>query len=99
MYRRRFLQNSLLGSLSLAAAPVVRFWRDPEHLMFWTKLVGNKWVLNDTYPNQERIQTLYLYHIPTDRRVVLGRFLSPPHYKAEWRCDLHPRCDQAGLRS
>ncbi|GAB3162773.1 hypothetical protein [Telluribacter humicola] len=109
-------------------------WRDPEHLLVWTKPIGkewgfwllkdktqesshigeekmpvnghntyvpntnNEWVLNDTYPNQERIQTLYLYHIPTDRRVILGKFLSPPQYKGEWRCDLHPRCNQQGTQ-
>ncbi|MFC4871726.1 hypothetical protein [Negadavirga shengliensis] len=58
----------------------------------------NEWVLNDTYPDKERKITLYLYHIPTQRQVVLGRFYSPESYFGEWRCDLHPRCDQQGKR-
>ncbi len=57
---------------------------------------NNEWILNDTYPNQERIQTLYLYHIPTSRKIVLGRFFSPPQYVGEWRTDLHPRTSRDG---
>ncbi len=56
----------------------------------------NEWVLNDTYPDQQRLQHPYLYHIPTNRRVPLGHFHSPPEYKGEWRCDLHPRSSRDG---
>ncbi|HEV7347370.1 hypothetical protein [Telluribacter sp.] len=56
----------------------------------------NEWVLNDTYPDGDRMQTLYLYHVPSKRRVILGKFLSPPQYKGEYRCDLHPRANQQG---
>ena len=109
-------------------------WRDREHILAWTKPVGenaafwllrdkteektivgegvmtvnghntyvpntnNEWVLNDTYPDKDRMQTLYLYHIPTNRKIILGKFFSPPEYRGEWRCDLHPRCDQQGTR-
>jgi len=59
---------------------------------------NNEWVLNDTYPNKDREITLYLYHIPSRKQVVLGRFYSPEEYNGEWRCDLHPRCDQQGKR-
>ncbi|MEX2511632.1 MAG: hypothetical protein WD398_01895 [Cyclobacteriaceae bacterium] len=59
---------------------------------------NNEWVLNDTYPNQEREITLYLYHIPSKTKVILGKFYSPQRYFGEWRCDLHPRCDQQGKR-
>lgn len=59
---------------------------------------NNTWVLNDTYPNKDREITLYLYHIPSKRQVVLGKFYSPEGYYGEWRCDLHPRCDQQGRR-
>jgi len=52
---------------------------------------NNEWILNDTYPDQERKQTLYLYHVPTQRKVVLGRFYQPPESTDEWRCDLHAR--------
>lgn len=60
---------------------------------------GNDWILNDTYPDKEdRKQTLYLYHVPADRKVVLGRFYEPPEFKGEWRCDLHPRASQDGTK-
>ena len=60
---------------------------------------NDEWILNDTYPDRsDRKQTLYLYHTPTRRKVELGRFHQPEEFKGEWRCDLHPRCDQAGQR-
>jgi hypothetical protein len=60
----------------------------------------NEWILNDTYPyhNAERMQELYLYHVPTRRKVMLGKFHEPAEYTGEWRCDLHPRCNQAGTK-
>ncbi len=59
----------------------------------------NEWILNDTYPDpNDRKQTLYLYHVPTKKKVVLGRFHEPEIFTGEWRCDLHPRCDQQGNR-
>lgn len=54
-------------------------------------LPGNGWILNDTYPDRQRKQHLYLYQVETSRRVPLGSFQSPSDYKGEWRCDLHPR--------
>lgn len=58
-----------------------------------------EWILNDTYPlGPERLQELYLYHVPTKRRVSLGKFHEPERFKGEWRCDLHPRSDQQGKR-
>lgn len=59
---------------------------------------NEEWVLNDTYPDKARNITLYLYHIPSDQKVVLGKFHSPEQFVGEWRCDLHPRCDQQGRR-
>jgi len=61
-----------------------------------TYLPGAEWVLNDTYPDSDRLQRLYLYHVPTDRKVPLGAFVSPPEYDGEWRCDLHPRFSPDG---
>ena len=54
------------------------------------------WVLNDGYPDAQRMQTPYLYYIPTDRRVDLGHFHSPAFYTGEWRCDTHPRSSRDG---
>jgi len=57
---------------------------------------NNEWILNDTYPKDDRKQELYLYHLPTKARTELGRFFSPEEYTGEWRCDLHPRSDRDG---
>ena len=57
---------------------------------------GNEWVLNDTYPDKERRQHPYLYHVPSDRRFPLGHFYSPATYTGEWRCDTHPRASRDG---
>ena len=54
------------------------------------------WVLNDTYPDAERRQHIYLYHILTNRRVTLGRFHLPAEYRGEWRCDTHPSARRDG---
>jgi hypothetical protein len=61
-----------------------------------TYLPGNQWILNDTYPDLERRQHLYLYHIQSVRRVPLGSFEAPEPYRGEWRCDLHPRSSPDG---
>lgn len=57
-----------------------------------------KWILNDTYPDDDRLQHPYLYEIATGRRVPIGHFLSPPEYKGEWRCDNHPRYSRDGTK-
>ena len=55
------------------------------------------WVLNDTYPQgKERLQSPYLYHVPTNRRVPVGAFPAPPAYSGEWRCDTHPSASRSG---
>lgn len=60
---------------------------------------NQEWILNDTYPSkEERLQTLYLYHVRTRRKIILGQFFEPEKFSGEWRCDLHPRCDQQGKR-
>jgi len=63
-----------------------------------TYLPGAEWILNDTYPDRDRLQHLYLYHVPTGRRVPLGEFASPSDYDGEWRCDLHPRFSPDGRK-
>ncbi len=64
-----------------------------------TYLSDNSWILNDTYPQgDDRLQDLYLYHVPSDRRVDLGRFHAPPAYTDTLRCDLHPRSSPDGSR-
>jgi hypothetical protein len=55
------------------------------------------WILNDTYPDKATSrQTVFLYHVPSGRRVDLGHFPSPQAYRGEWRCDTHPRASDDG---
>jgi hypothetical protein len=61
-----------------------------------TYLPGNEWILNDTYPDRERLQHPYLYHVESGRRVPIGHFHSPAEYAGEWRCDNHPRFSRDG---
>jgi len=64
-----------------------------------TYLPGNEWVLNDTYPKgEERHQRVYLFHIPTKKRIPIGDFYAPSQYKGEWRCDTHPRFSPDGTK-
>ena len=56
-------------------------------------------MLSDTYPNNEGWQELYLFRVAAKKRILLGRFWSPPEYRAKgYRCDLHPRWDRSGKR-
>lgn len=70
---------------------------DPSgHLSY---LPGLEWILNDTYPQgPQRLQTPHLVHLPTKRRVDLGRFPSAAAYTGEWRVDTHPRSSPDGKR-
>lgn len=63
-----------------------------------TYLPGNEWILNDTYPDKNRLQHVYLYHVPTGKRVSIGDFYLDPSYKGEWRCDTHPRFSPDGTK-
>ena len=89
---RLYLFNALTGQTEMVAGDFVH--RD-THVSF-VPGTNNEWILNDSYPDRERFQQLFLIHIPTNRVVPLGRFYQPNVYKGEWRCDLHPRCSRDG---
>lgn len=61
-------------------------------------LPGNRWILNDTYPDKERLQHLYLYEVASGKRLALADLLSPSEYKGEWRTDLHARFSPDGKK-
>jgi hypothetical protein len=63
-----------------------------------TYLPGKRWILNDTYPDEKRLQHPYLYETATGRRVALAHLYSPPQYTGEWRCDNHPRYSPDGRK-
>jgi len=56
-----------------------------------TYLPNRDWIVNDTYPDADRYQTVYLYHEPTGKRIDVAKFQAPRAYTGEWRCDTHPR--------
>ena len=61
-------------------------------------LSGSDWIVNDTYPDADRLQEIYLYYPERDSRISLGKFLSPAPYTGEWRCDTHPRISRSGTK-
>lgn len=63
---------------------------NPRHHGLW---------INDTYPNPDHVQTLMLYHQPTNRRMDLLRLATQPAIQETcWRCDFHPRWHPNGER-
>jgi hypothetical protein len=56
-----------------------------------TYLPDRDWIVNDTYPDRNRNQHVYLYHVPTGRKIEIGQYHQPPEYRGEWRVDTHPR--------
>ncbi|QDV37370.1 TolB-like translocation protein [Tautonia plasticadhaerens] len=57
-----------------------------------------EWILNDTYPDSDRMQTLMLYRPGDDLRVEVGEFYLSPELSGPVRCDLHPRWNRDGTR-
>jgi hypothetical protein len=59
-------------------------------------LPGNRYILGDSYPDQDRNQRLFLFNVETGKLTPLGDFRSPKEYTGEWRCDTHPRYSPDG---
>jgi hypothetical protein len=57
-----------------------------------------KWILNDTYPDRDRMQWLMLFNPKTGRRYDLNKFHSPKQFTGPVRCDLHPRWNRDGTQ-
>jgi hypothetical protein len=58
-----------------------------------------KWILNDTYPDKDGLQTLMLYRVADGRRIDIGRFFQPAPLRGKpYRCDLHPRWNRDGTQ-
>ena len=57
-----------------------------------------KWILNDTYPDTNRLQWLMLYDPKSGRRYELNQFRSPKEYTGPVRCDMHPRWNRDGTQ-
>lgn len=52
---------------------------------------NRRWILNDTYPDKDRLQWLMLYDPFAKKRIELGQFRLDPKITGPYRCDLHPR--------
>ena len=75
--------------------PKQTLWQAPNGHQTYLPGTDNQWLVTDTYPRgAKREQILYLFHVPTSRCVLLGRF--PSTYSGEWRCDSHPRVSRDG---
>ena len=59
--------------------------------------VNERFLLTDTYPNEENIRELLIYDCQEDILYVIARLYVPQLIK-ENRCDLHPRWSHDGLR-
>lgn len=57
-----------------------------------------KWMLTDTYPDENSDRTLILYEMASGKRINIGKFHSPPALRDELRCDLHPRWSRDGSK-
>ena len=55
-----------------------------------------QWMLTDTYPDENNLRTLILYHVASNTRVDIGQFYAPPELTGPVRCDLHPRWSRDG---
>ena len=62
------------------------------HPMF---TADRRWMITDTYPDHDRMQTLILYDMLNNRRVDIGRFKAEASVgDGDIKCDLHPRWDR-----
>ena len=57
-----------------------------------------KWILADSYPDKEKMQSLLLIDAENGKQILLGKFRqnTPQGTIGEIRCDLHPRWNPAG---
>ena len=63
-----------------------------------TYLSDKRWVLNDTYPDNNRLQHVYLFDTLSNKKIPLADLYSPNDYTGEWRCDTHPRSSPTGKK-
>ncbi len=55
-----------------------------------------RWMVCDTYADEARRRSLFLYDLKETTRIDLGSFHSPAVPKRPLRCDLHPRWNRDG---
>jgi len=57
---------------------------------------NRRWILNDTYPDKDRLQTLMLFDPFAKQHIELGKFHLDAKITGPFRCDLHPRWNRDG---
>ncbi len=55
-----------------------------------------KWLLTDTYPDDDRNRLLLVYRPEDDTRIDLGTFYEKESISGDLRCDLHPKWSRDG---
>lgn len=55
-------------------------------------------ILTDSYPNRNRMTSMYLYDLQAKRRINLSTLYHPFRYSGDVRVDLHPRWNRSGTR-
>jgi hypothetical protein len=55
-----------------------------------------RWMLYDSYPDENRLQHIYIYDLHAREGQETGAFYSPPVNPVDIRCDLHPRWSSDG---
>lgn len=80
-----YLINDVTGEYRLVAPDVLT---RNGHCSFTR---DGRWLLTDTGPDEHHLRALLLWPWEGEQPIVLGRFLSPPTFRGEIRCDLHPR--------
>ena len=57
---------------------------------------NNNWVVLDSYPDNKCKSHLYLYNILSGKVINIAKFSTNVKYQGYYRCDLHPRWNNAG---
>ncbi len=69
-----------------------------EHPKDGHPTVYKDWIVIDSYPGLNRMQSLLAYNYKNNKIVFLGEFFHDMKHSVFTRCDLHPRFDENGNR-
>lgn len=78
-----------------------------KYRMYWPELntdghcsysLDSKFIITDTYPNRNRMATVYLCTEEDNCSRQIARVFAPFRYDNDCRCDLHPRWNHKGNR-
>jgi hypothetical protein len=59
-------------------------------------LKNSQFIITDTYPDKYGEQHLLLFNLQSKSLQKINQFFSPPRFRGEIRCDLHPRISPSG---